>query len=236
MKSCVRTILVLWLVVMAFPLLADEVSIADEDAALFKSCPELSAWAAKHPREGRDMDSDSHVGTPPISSTLGTELSRRADLDQRVRAPLSVGQIPSQEQLQRLAEVDADNLRWLKHLVAHDGFPTVEQVGQKGVRNAWLLVQHADADPVFQQEVLDSLIARSSTSGLKKADLAMLSDRVLLALGQPQRYGTQFVQNKEGDLVLQDPVEDMADIDARRAQMDLMPLDLYRCVLRASYE
>lgn len=141
MKSCVRTILVLWLVVMAFPLLADEVSIADEDAALFKSCPELSAWAAKHPREGRDMDSDSHVGTPPISSTLGTELSRRADLDQRVRAPLSVGQIPSQEQLQRLAEVDADNLRWLKHLVAHDGFPTVEQVGQKGVRNAWLLVQ-----------------------------------------------------------------------------------------------
>ncbi|PPU03608.1 hypothetical protein XarbCFBP7408_08535 [Xanthomonas arboricola pv. guizotiae] len=64
----------------------------------------------------------------------------------------------------------------------------------------------------------------------------MLLDRVHLAQGKHQRYGTQFVRNEDGELVLQEPVEDLASIDARRAQMDLMPLGIYQCVLRATYE
>ena len=63
----------------------------------------------------------------------------------------------------------------------------------------------------------------------------MLSDRVRLAQGQPQRYGTQFVRGAGGELVLEQPVEDIDGIDARRKEMDLMPLNLYQCVLRATY-
>lgn len=63
----------------------------------------------------------------------------------------------------------------------------------------------------------------------------MLSDRVRLAQRQPQRYGTQFLRDAAGELVLEQPIEDIDGIDARRKEMDLMPLDLYLCVLRATY-
>ncbi|WP_258072071.1 DUF6624 domain-containing protein [Xanthomonas arboricola] len=208
----------------------------EEDDALFKSCPGLSAWAAKHPRGGKDMDSSGDSRKKSVLSKASAELSRRVDNDQRVRAPLLGGQIPSPEQIRKLSEVDADNLKWLKDTFARYGFPTAESVGQQGVQDFWLLVQHADSDPAFQQTVLDMLIKSSSTNGVRKADVAILLDRVHLAQGKHQRYGTQFVRNEDGELVLQEPVEDLASIDARRAQMDLMPLGIYQCVLRATYE
>ncbi|USI99515.1 hypothetical protein MUG10_15865 [Xanthomonas prunicola] len=208
----------------------------EEDDALFKSCPGLSTWAAKHPRGEKDMNTSGDSRKKPVLSKASAELSRRVDNDQRVRAPLLGGQMPSPEQLRKLSEVDADNLRWLKDKFARYGFPTAESVGQQGIQDFWLLVQHADSDPAFQQTVLDVLIASSSTTSVKKADLAMLLDRVHLAQGKRQRYGTQFVRNEDGELVLQEPVEDLANIDARRAQMDLMPLGIYQCVIRATYE
>ncbi|WP_261382015.1 DUF6624 domain-containing protein [Xanthomonas vasicola] len=208
----------------------------EEDEALFKACPGLSVWAAKHPREEKDMGSSGESKKQSVLSKDSADLSRRVNNDQRVRAPLLGGQVPSSEQLRKLSEVDADNLKWLKDKFARDGFPTAENVGQQGVQDFWLLVQHADTDPAFQQTVLDTLIASYSNNGVKNSDVAMLLDRVYLAQGKGQRYGTQFVRDKEGELVLQEPVEDLDNIDARRAEMDLMPLGVYQCVLRATYE
>ena len=209
---------------------------ATEDAALFDACPGLSGWAAGHPHGGREVNGGDGAGSTSVPDAMRAELARRAKLDQQVRAPLSGGQAPSPAQLRRLAEVDADNLRWLRQQVLRHGFPTVGQAGEQGVLDAWLLVQHADADLRFQQSVLTTLMARPASSGIRKADMAMLSDRVLLAQGKPQRYGTQFVRNEGGEFVLQEPVEDPGGIDARRARMDLMPLALYRCVLHATYD
>lgn len=209
---------------------------ATDDAALFEACPGLSGWAARHPHGRRDVNSGDGAWTSSVPDGTSAELARRAALDQQVRAPLSGGQTPSPAELRRLAEVDADNLRWLKEQIRRHGFPSAEQVGEQGELDAWLLVQHADADPRFQQSVLASLMARQASSGIRKADMAMLSDRVLLAQGKPQKYGTQFVRNGSGEFVLQEPVEDLGGIDARRARMDLMPLGLYRCVLHATYD
>ena len=39
-----------------------------------------------------------------------------------------------------MGEVDAANLKRLKHIVAQDGFPTAEMVGLDGVDAAWLLM------------------------------------------------------------------------------------------------
>lgn len=223
------------LLLMVLPLATAATPEADEDAALFAACPGLSDWAQTHPR-GQNLDVPGATQAPPASSELAAELARRAALDQGARAFLSVGQAPDQEQLQQLVETDADNLVWLQALIAREGFPTVEKVGHQGVLNAWLLVQHADADSALQEAVLDQLMASGSDTGLGKANVAMLSDRVRLAQGKPQRYGTQFVPNENGDPVLQEPVENLAGIDARRAQAGLMPLELYRCVLQETYQ
>lgn len=208
----------------------------DTDAALMASCPGLSTWAEKHPRGGHELK-DRQDELPASSPTaLGSELTRRAELDQRARAFITGGQPPTPEQLSNLATVDADNLRWLKELVTRQGFPTAREVGRQGVSDAWLLIQHADSDPGFQRSVLDVLIADTTSHNLIKPEIAMLSDRVRLSQGKAQRYGTQFVRNKDGVLVLQQPVEDLPGIDALRAAMDLMPLDLYQCVLRTTYD
>ena len=58
-------------------------------------------------------------------------------------------------------------------------------------RKAWLLVQHADADVKFQRRCLD-LMARLPKGEVSISNLAYLTDRVLLAEGKKQLYGTQF--------------------------------------------
>ena len=73
-----------------------------------------------------------------------------------------------------------------------DGVPTVAQVGESGVHWAWLLVQHADDDPQFQLSLQPLFAERQRAGELPADDLARLTDRVLLATGRPQRFGTQF--------------------------------------------
>jgi hypothetical protein len=45
--------------------------------------------------------------------------------------------------------IDAENLPWLKRVIAEVGWPGKSLVGDEGASAAWLLVQHADQDPAF---------------------------------------------------------------------------------------
>ena len=77
---------------------------------------------------------------------------------------------------------------------------------------AWLIVQHATADSLFQRQSLDLMTAVSKDE-ISQQNLALLTDRVLLAEGKNQIYGTQFVV-REGEWV---PLrlEDEKNVDAR---------------------
>lgn len=132
------------------------------------------------------------------------------------------------------AAVDTDNLRWLKALVDKQGFPTMDQVGESGFKDAWLLVQHADSDPAFQTVVLEALKPLLAIGGVPRREFAMLTDRVLSGQRKPQRYASQFMPAKDGSFVLE-PAEDMAHATQRRAAMALMPLAAYRCMLRFTF-
>ncbi|MGO4549582.1 DUF6624 domain-containing protein [Lysobacter sp. 2RAF19] len=202
------------------------------DAALVAACPALAAWSETHPRHSASAPDEA---MPIDSPALRAELSKRATTDQRAREFMTNGNAPSQAQVANLQAVDSGNLQWLKALIARQGFPTAREVGNKGVSDAWLLVQHADMDPSFQRAVLDALMADIATRGDLKPEIAMLYDRVQLAEGKAQRYGTQFERNENGDFVPKQPVDDLPNIDIQRAAVGLMPLDLYRCVLRNVY-
>jgi len=60
--------------------------------------------------------------------------------------------------------------------------------------------------------------------------LARITDRVLMASDKPQKYGTQF-DWFAGDFTLPEASR-LAEIDAARAQLGLMPLVDYVCTLR----
>jgi hypothetical protein len=160
---------------------------------------------------------------------LRAELLRRAGQDQVARAGLA--RSAGQDQVARagprpdwetVASVDAGNLSWLKNVVAKSGWPGRSMVGEDGAHAAWLLAQHADRDPAFQRRCLDLISEAAEAGEASLAELAYLTDRVLLAEGQPQEYGTQMEGREEGwaPRRLRDP----ANVDERRAAMSLGPL------------
>jgi len=123
-----------------------------------------------------------------------------------------------------VAKMDRENTAWLKEVVSKHGWPGRSLVGAEAAGGAWLLVQHADADPAFQRKCLD-LMEALPAGEIKPDNLALLTDRVLLAEGKKQRYGTQF-ENKAGKWVPR-PLEDPDQVDARRAKVGLGTLKDY---------
>lgn len=80
-----------------------------------------------------------------------------------------------------------------------------------------------------------ALMQKASEAGdADPADMALLTDRVLLAQGKPQRYGTQFADAGHGVMELR-PAEDLTTLDARRRAVGLQPLDAYKAMLSEMY-
>jgi hypothetical protein len=131
-----------------------------------------------------------------------------------------------------MIEIDRANTRWLKDVAEQHGWPTESLVGADGANAAWLLVQHADLAPDFQRRCLD-LMTRLPAREVSRKNVAYLTDRVLVAEGKPQRYGTQFhvVDGQPRPR----PLEDPANVDRRRAAVGLAPLAEYAKTIEKNY-
>jgi hypothetical protein len=123
--------------------------------------------------------------------------------------------------------IDNEAADYLETVLNEHGWPTTAMVGPEGANAAWLIAQHADRRPALQKRAL-ALMTDAAAAGQAPTDkLAYLTDRVLVADGQPQRYATQFGADAEG---VQRPYawEPMGpgetSIDVRRARVGLPPL------------
>jgi len=105
-----------------------------------------------------------------------------------------------------------------RDIVEEEGWPTLTLVGDDGASAAWLLIQHADNDPSFQRTCLDLMKALPPQETVPQ-HIAYLTDRVLLAAGQSQVYGTQMeiANGTHQPRNLRDP----ATVDQRRAEVGL---------------
>ena len=125
-------------------------------------------------------------------------------------------QIASDMITQQMAKIDADNTAFLKALVASDGWPKSRVVGEEAAHDAWLLVQHADADPPLQLTALRQMETLLQTQNVSAKDYAYLYDRIMLKLVGRQRYATQF-ECKDGTRAPQPLEADIASADRYRA-------------------
>ncbi len=123
-----------------------------------------------------------------------------------------------------MKRVDTENTARLGVIVERHGWPSFTLVGKDGAKAAWLLVQHADLSPKFQRKCLD-LMAKAPRDEIFSDDLAYLTDRVLLAEGKAQVYGTQFTM--ENGKCKPRRMEDEANVDQRRKDVGLPPLAEY---------
>jgi hypothetical protein len=187
----------------------------------------------------------------PSAPELRDELLRRVKQDQEARSAITTwfkehGPVEDsnaaglsdehkqafQKIASRVKEIDAENTKWLKRVVREHGWPTYSLVGEDGAGAAWLLVQHADANVNFQRRCLD-LMLKLPKEEISMSNVAYLTDRVLLAEGKKQLYGTQFatIDGKFGP----SPIEDEAHVDERRASVGLPSLADYRRQLEQVY-
>jgi hypothetical protein len=165
-----------------------------------------------------------------MDEELRAELLGRASRDQAARTSLPTGQLMAVWETV-VAPVDRDNTARLREIVGQHGWPGHGLVGADGAHAAWLLAQHAPPD--VQEEclpLLEDAVARGDAS---PADLAYLTDRVLMHHGEPQLYGTQYHQDRGGVLELW-PVRDPAGLDERRAALSLEPEAVNRARLLAA--
>ncbi len=136
--------------------------------------------------------------------------------------------------LRAVREIDAESTAFLKATIADHGWPTFAMVGQDGASAAWILAQHADADPDFQAKVLELMKPLVDQGQAHPHDFALLTDRVLRAKGEPQLYATQFTADDNG-VQRPAPTRDWDTIDQRRASVGLPTMAEYAESMRETY-
>jgi hypothetical protein len=120
-----------------------------EEGAKAPACPGAVARGKAHPQESDRALAERDAARTLTDPRLRAELDERFATDQKARIAWLESR-RSRSTGRAVALTDADNVQWLAALVRTHGFPTAAQVGERGVRDAWLLLQHADRAPDFQ--------------------------------------------------------------------------------------
>ncbi len=114
------------------------------------------------------------------------------------------------------------NARALEPLLANGWPSATESRRRRPVRS---LADRAARDQTHSfmrpcRDLLEAAVQRGEAPGWQ---LAKLGDRILTLEGKPQRYGTQFDWDDNGE-VAPLPIEDITRVDELRAQVGLEPL------------
>lgn len=165
------------------------------------------------------------------NAELYRELMAMFEMDQKYRQQIVAlskrggwdsGKIKELEQTMNIQ--DSLNLIRLEAIIAEHGYPGKKLVGNAG-HVAFYVIQHADQ--ATQKRYLPVLQTAAEAGELTKGDLAMLVDRIRVGDGKAQVYGTQYRRNEvtgEFEFFL---IEDMENVNARRAEAGLKPIEEY---------
>ena len=209
--------------------------------ALAAGCVALGACSGE---EIAQRTTVGHTSAPATTALDVAEPALREELlammaeDQAVRsgiAPPGDDRTP-EELFAAWDRVDAEHAARMTEILDAHGWPGWSLVGEDGSTAAWVLVQHADLRPELQRRGLELLRQAVEAGDASAGDLAYLTDRVRVADGQPQVYGTQWQTDASGSLVPRTPIEDPASVDERRTAAGLDPLDAYLDELRTAFE
>ena len=119
--------------------------------------------------------------------------------------------------------VDSLNQILVLKILDQYGWLGPDIVGDKGASALFLVIQHADLRT--QEKYLPMMKEAVKNGAARTADLALLIDRVEMRNGRPQVYGSQVTTENGANVFFK--IMDEANVNKRRAEMGLEPLELY---------
>jgi hypothetical protein len=158
--------------------------------------------------------------TPPADAALAAELRTMATADKEVRERWMKDQ-QNQALREEVRALDAKHVARLEQIIAAHGWPGISLVGYNGMHDTWLIAQHGGRD--YLPRVLPLMYEAVLKGELDESLYGTSLDRVLTYQDKPQMYGTQF---KPGSCEPY-PIDDPANVDARRKRAEMPPLADY---------
>ncbi|WP_315814614.1 DUF6624 domain-containing protein [Paraflavitalea speifideaquila] len=115
----------------------------------------------------------------------------------------------------------------LENMFNRYGFPGFDVAGKEGSFNFWLMAQHCDKWPAFQDKVLTSMKKQVDKGNANPQNYAYLTDRVRMNTGRKQLYGTQVTYNTDSCQAYPRPTEDSLQLNERRKMMGMESIEKY---------
>lgn len=186
-----------------------------------------------HAQRAADAAKD-RKAVPKREDALRQEILQMVKEDQAARKEILKTLAPDATARRKIADIDRKNTTRMKEIIAKHGWPGKSLVGEDGAHAAWLLVQHADRDRAFQKQCLKLIERAVKAREATAADLAYLTDRVLVAEKKKQLYGTQF-RTIDGKMEPY-PIADEKNLDQRRKEAGLPSFAEYQKTMEKLYK
>lgn len=126
---------------------------------------------------------------------------------------------------QEMGEKDSINLIKIQKILDTRGWLGSDIIGRKGNSTLFLVIQHAELE--IQEKYLPMMREAVKKGNARASSLALLEDRVALRQGKKQIYGSQIGRDPETGEYYLSPLQDPDNVDQRRAEVGLGPLQDY---------
>ncbi len=124
-----------------------------------------------------------------------------------------------------LLEKDSIHIIKIKEILDERGWLGSDIIGNQGNLTLFLVIQHSDFET--QNMYLPMMREAVKKGDAHASHLALLEDRVALGKREKQIYGSQIGQNQETGEYYVSPLIDPENVDKRRAEVGLGPIQEY---------
>ena len=178
------------------------------------------------------LSSDYNAQAAVSCSQYGVELSEMMDAHKAAFAAIPT-HTSVEAGIEALQLVGRQNTERLKPFVGNCGWPRGSVEGRQAAGNAFFIARLSDHDLPFQKTVLALLQTAARIGDVSPLHFAFLSDHIAVAEGRAQYYGTQLVVVAACKFNFA-PLDDRSQVEARRKELKLQPLDEFISMVNSS--
>ncbi len=176
------------------------------------------------------------VDSKDYDAALREELKLIEKDDQELRLLLEDETIPQEKKngiWPQITILDSLNLIKIGRILDKYGYPGKSKVGARYSGTAFLVLQHSN---LAAMKKYYKIIEQAANKGeFPKSYFALFVDRVRMLSGEKQLYGTQIRSENHGPNYMY-AIEDEINVNKRRAEMGLPPLEEYAKYFKIDYK